>query len=160
MSRGLVKVEGTRVGWGLVHVGRAHLRRRLVQVLWLVVWRLVQVLRLLLLQLLVLLRRHIRPWQQPWVVGSHRLLRRFKILAFSVLILISANLLIFFRVRSGRIKVSAPFLLIPIFNLSFILITGKLTRRERSGSLLLLPLSCFLCRTLGVWRKSGFRFCF
>ena len=60
MSRRLVEVEGARVGRGLVHVGRAHLRRRLVQVLWrlvqvlrLVVWRLVQALRLLLLHLLL-----------------------------------------------------------------------------------------------------------
>ena len=126
MSRGLVKVEGTRVGWGLVHVGRAHLRRRLVQVLRLVVWRLVQVLRLLLLQLLVLLRRHVRPWQQPWVVGSHRLLRRFKIFASFVL---TANLA-FLRVRSGRVQVSALFLVFPVFNRSFLLVTRLVPGRR------------------------------
>ena len=91
-----------------MHVGWAHLRRRLVQVLRLVVWRLVQVLRLLLLQLVLRVRRHVRPWLKPTMaVGSHRLLGRLKILtSFFVLILFTPNLLLFiffFWIRLRRI---------------------------------------------------------
>ena len=123
MSRGLVKVEGTRVGWGLVHVGRAHLRRRLVQVLRLVVWRLVQVLRLLLLQLVLRVRRHVRPWLEPTMaVGSHRLLGRLHVLA-NTFFAIDLLLLGLLRIMSGRVQVSALFLVFPVFNRSFLLVT-------------------------------------
>jgi hypothetical protein len=93
------------------------------------------------------------------VVGSHRLLWRFKIFASFVL---TANLLllVFFRVRSGRIQVSALFLVVPVFNLSFIFVTGQLTGGGGSGGLLLLPVPHLLHRTLWVGRESGLRFCF
>jgi len=91
------------------------------------------------------------------VVGSHRLLGRFKIFASFVL---TANF-VFLRVRSGRVQVSALFLVVPVFNLSFIFVTGQLTWRGGSGGLLLLPVPHLLLHcTLWVGRESGLRFCF